>query len=161
VSTRKELSQARKAIARDRGDEALVILWNLVEPARLEDDQGTLRAIAAIAGAVAQKDESSRREAERLLETLGRATPARPEPERAEIGFEELDEPLPSMPPTVPSIPSSVEDAGYGDIEAPETATERAETDPQPRRRGPGRFVIPIVTLVVILVNVIARVLRD
>jgi hypothetical protein len=158
VSTRKELNKARKALARGRADEALVILWNLVEPARLEGDSGTLRAIAALAGGVAQQDEGSRREAERLLETLGRAVPARPEPERADVGFEELDEPIRSAPP----VGKEPELEEVEELEAPEPGNaEPADAEGGARRRGAGRYVIPLVTLAIILINVIARVFRD
>jgi hypothetical protein len=166
VSTRRDLSQARSAISRGRGDEALVILWNLVEPARLEGDERTLRAIGALAAAVARHDEGSRREAERLLESLGRVAPARPEPEPAVADLEEeaAYEPLPPEPPASPSpLPGRVEEAGYGEIELPRDGDTGppAETEPQAPQRGLGRWIVPIVALIVIVVNVIARALRD
>jgi hypothetical protein len=154
VSTRKDLIQARRAFARGRSDEALVIVWNLVEPARLEGDEGTLRAIAALAGAIAQKDEGHRREAERLLEALGRAVPAHPKPEPAEVEYEDAAEPEPSVAP--------VAEERQLEIERSEPAgAAPGDAERSPRRPGASRWVIPLVTLAVILVNVIARVFGD
>ena len=49
---RKELTEARKALAKGRSDESLVHLWNVLEPARLEGDRGTLRAVGQLATAI-------------------------------------------------------------------------------------------------------------
>jgi hypothetical protein len=66
--------QARSALRRGDADAALVILWNEVEPARLEGDRRTLRAIGGLATAIAQGgDEAQQAEAQRLLEVLQRA----------------------------------------------------------------------------------------
>lgn len=66
--------QARAALRRGDADAALVILWNEVEPARLEGDRRTLRAIGGLATAIAQGgDEAQQGEAQRLLEVLQRA----------------------------------------------------------------------------------------
>ena len=62
---------ARKALARGATDEALVLLWNEVEPARLAGDTSTLRDIGRLARGIQQAgDPAQQREAERLLETL-------------------------------------------------------------------------------------------
>ena len=66
--------QARAALRRGDADAALVILWNEVEPARLEGDRRTLRAIGGLATAIAQGgEEGQQAEAQRLLEVLQRA----------------------------------------------------------------------------------------
>ncbi|MBD0329667.1 MAG: hypothetical protein ICV64_06145 [Thermoleophilia bacterium] len=64
---------AARALGRGDEAEALVLLWNELEPARLAGDRGTLQAIAALAGRIASAgDVAQRREAERLLETVER-----------------------------------------------------------------------------------------
>ena len=81
--------------------------------------------------------------------------PARPEPERADVGFEELDEPIRSAPP-VEDVPE------LGEVEVSESGNAApVDSEGSARRRGAGRYVIPLVTLAIILVNVIARVFRD
>ena len=47
-----EVAQARKAVAAGDVDEALVLLWKALEPARLEQDQGKLREIAEVAATI-------------------------------------------------------------------------------------------------------------
>lgn len=66
-----DLDQARKAVRRGAPDEALVFLWNALEPARLARDGSALETIGRLAHTIAEKgDSSQRRDAERLLETL-------------------------------------------------------------------------------------------
>ncbi len=66
-----DLAQARKAVRRGAPDEALVFLWNALEPARLAGDGSALATIGQLAHAIAEEgDSSQRRDAERLLETL-------------------------------------------------------------------------------------------
>jgi hypothetical protein len=68
------IKQARAALRRGDVDGALVILWNEVEPARLEGDRRSLRAIGGLATAIAQGgEEGQQAEAQRLLEVLQRA----------------------------------------------------------------------------------------
>jgi hypothetical protein len=72
-----ELRSAQQAAARGSNQEALVHLWNAVEPARLAGDARRLRVIAGIAQQVRSRgDEGEAREAERLLETLRGAVSA-------------------------------------------------------------------------------------
>jgi hypothetical protein len=47
-----EVAQARKAVAAGDVDEALVLLWKALEPARLENDQARLREIAQVAATI-------------------------------------------------------------------------------------------------------------
>lgn len=66
-----ELRSAQRALGRGATQEALVHLWNALEPARLAGDGRRLRTIAGLAQRVrAQGDEGEGREAERLLEEL-------------------------------------------------------------------------------------------
>ncbi len=65
------LAGARKALGRGRPDEALVFLWNALEPARLAGDRSALETIGRLAHTIAEKgDSSQRRDAERLLEAV-------------------------------------------------------------------------------------------
>lgn len=62
---------ARRALGRGATAEALVHLWNELEPARLSGDRGRLNALARLAEEVRQRgDEADRHEAERLLREL-------------------------------------------------------------------------------------------
>jgi hypothetical protein len=47
-----EVAQARKAVAAGDVDEALVLLWKALEPARLEKNQARLREIAEVAATI-------------------------------------------------------------------------------------------------------------
>ena len=66
-----DLGQARKAVRRGAADEALVYLWNALEPARLARDGSALETIGRLAHTIAENgDSSQRRDAERLLEAV-------------------------------------------------------------------------------------------
>lgn len=66
-----ELRSAQRALGRGATQEALVHLWNALEPARLAGDGRRLRTIAGLAQRIrAQGDEGEGREAERLIEEL-------------------------------------------------------------------------------------------
>lgn len=159
MSARKELSRARKAVARGRGDEALVVLWNLVEQARLENDYKTLQAIGELAADVAQTDEGSRREAERLLETLaGRSSSARSEPPPLEPpGTTRQESPTAEEPSLEEWMSEEREPTLDGDSELDDVA----DVEPEPRRRSRARYIIPAVTGLAILLNLLARALGD
>ena len=63
--------QARKALARGHPDQAITLLWNAIEPARLAGDRRALAAIEQLALSVSREgDESQRHEAEKLLAAL-------------------------------------------------------------------------------------------
>jgi hypothetical protein len=47
-----EVAQARRALSAGNVDEALVLLWKALEPARLEDDKTRLREIAEVAATI-------------------------------------------------------------------------------------------------------------
>jgi hypothetical protein len=65
------VDQARKAVRRGASDEALVFLWNALEPARLAGDGAELERIGRLAHVIARAgDESQKREARRLLQSL-------------------------------------------------------------------------------------------
>jgi hypothetical protein len=81
--------QARKVLARGYPDEAVVLLWNAIEPARLAGDRRALAAIEHLALSLSREgDESQRREAEKLLEALREASQEadRPATGHVEVG---------------------------------------------------------------------------
>jgi hypothetical protein len=165
VATSRELRKARRAIARGRSDEALVLLWNLLEPARIEGDERVLRAIGDLAHTIARADADHRLEAERLLRALGRLAPAArtsqltggaaapPEPVSSEGPLAEREQELP-----LPWEPAA-DELELGSLERlPEP--EQAEESPE-QRRGLARYLVPIALLVLVLVNVLARILGE
>ena len=139
-----DLQKARRALGQGRADEALLFLWNAVEPARL-DGSGALRELEQLAAAVGERgDESQKREVARLLATV-RGTPADPAP--VEVEEEKW------TPPTEPA-----EQPAAGE---PQTREAEEETEPAvetPPRRSIARYLLPLFVLFVILVNVITRV---
>ncbi len=87
---RDDVKQARKALARGHPDEAVALLWNAIEPARLAGDRRALATIEQLALSLSREgDESHRREAEKLLAALRGASEAadRPETGRDEVGI--------------------------------------------------------------------------
>jgi hypothetical protein len=126
MTARKELKAASKSLARGRTDEALVYLWNAVEPARLEGGRALsdLRRLATLIAA--RGEEGHRREAQRLLEALGVDAE---EVKQIEVGV--LREP-----------------AAEGEAEADEV---------EKRGSRAGRLLIPLFFLMLVLLNVIAR----
>lgn len=63
--------EARRALARGDVDLALVLLWNAVEPHRLEGDRAGLEAIERMAASIAERgDPSQAPEAARLVEEV-------------------------------------------------------------------------------------------
>ena len=68
-----KLRDASRAVGRGASAEALVLLWNELEPARIAGDEGALAGIESLANAIAASgDEAEQREAGRLLELLDR-----------------------------------------------------------------------------------------
>jgi hypothetical protein len=129
----KELKEARKALARDRPDESLVHLWNVLEPARLAGDRGTLRAVAQLATEIRERGEAvEQREAERLLEEVRETVEREGEPEAV------------------------VTRPGGGDSGGHVTEGEAAdEVEGEQASGGLARFIFPLVFLIVVIVNVI------
>jgi hypothetical protein len=65
------LRDAAGAVRRGSNQEALVVLWNQLEAARLLGDRSRLATIERLAARIAEEgDEAERREAERLLEAV-------------------------------------------------------------------------------------------
>lgn len=160
-----DVKEAERAVARGRPDEALVYLWNAVEPARIAEDARALQRIARVAQRIVQAGEAGeQREAQRLLETL-RPAAARaaavaaapvPAPEpvaaapfpRRELPVEEAEVAPEEIVVTGDWVPEEAQAPGRAD-----------EAEGAPKRSGLGRFVVPLVFLVIVLVNVLNRLL--
>jgi uncharacterized small protein (DUF1192 family) len=136
-----ELSEAKKAVARGRADEALVHLWNALEPARLAEDAGELVMIGRLAQRIGEfGDEGERRDAERLLEAVRSAAEDEREPEA-----------------TV-ALPGTNGDGGFLPEEEAAAEVEDAESEPGGRF---ARYALPLVFLIIVIVNVLAGLLGD
>ncbi len=130
---RKELKEARKALAKGRTDESLVHLWNVLEPARLAGNRRELGAIAQLATEIQARGEPvEQREAERLLQEVRETA-------------EQEDEPEP-----VVSYPGG---GGGGYVPEGEAAEE---VEAEQTGGGLARFILPAIFLVIVIVNVIA-----
>ena len=139
------VKDARKALGRGDLDEALVVLWNEFEPARLAGDRRRLRAIEGLATRVAQEgDEGQRRDAERLLEMLARA----PDDEGASV---------PSIA-EVEAEPAPLGEEHEHPLE-PEELEHPLEDEAEGERKG--RFSIgPIVWLLILLAFLVLNALN-
>jgi hypothetical protein len=136
-----ELNEARKAVARGRADEALVHLWNAVEPARLAGDIGELAMVGRLAQRIGEfGDEGERRDAERLLEAVRSAAEDEREPEAAV------------------ALPGANGDGDFVPEEEAAAEVEDAEREPGGRL---ARYVLPLVFLIIVIVNVLAALLGD
>lgn len=146
------LKEARQAAARGSYDEALVLLWNALEPARLAGDRGALRTIGGVAQLVARSgDDGQRREAERLLGTL-----------QANVEH--------GVTPATATLDAEVSGAGGYDVGELATGTgervERheqfeppAEVEEEQGRAGRiGNYVWLAFVVLIILVNVIGQI---
>jgi hypothetical protein len=136
-----ELSEARRAVTRGRADEALVHLWNAVEPARLAGNSAELRRIGRLAERVREVgDEGERREAERLLETLRGAAEDAREPEATVM------------------VPGGNGDGDF--VLEKEAAGEVGEEQSGPGARF-AQLLIPLIILVIVIINVLAGLFGD
>lgn len=161
----KDVKEAERALARGRPDEALVYLWNAVEPARVAGDTRTLERIGRVAQRIARGDQAGeQREAQRLLELLrssgGRAVATAAPATAAETAAAPAA--LREAPPTrrEEAEVEREEIVVTGDW-VPDEAGAAPGAEPgsegQRPRGGLGRFIVPLVFLLVILVNVINR----
>ena len=138
--------EARGALRKGRSAEALVHLWNALEPARLAGDRRRLDAIGGLAAHIAASgEEADRREAERLLEATREAA-AEPgafagadDVGTASVGGE--------VEPVHELEPFGVEEAGPGPerVEEPDEAEEK-------RSGVPSIWTILIILFVIITI---------
>jgi hypothetical protein len=144
--------EARGALRKGRSAEALVHLWNALEPARLAGDRRRLDAIGGLAAHIAASgEEADRREAERLLEATREAA-AEPgafagadDVGTASVGGEV--EPAHELEPVHELEPFGVEEAGPGPerVEEPDEAEEK-------RSGVPSIWTILIILFVIITI---------
>ena len=134
-----DLKDAQRALDRGRPDEALVFLWNVLEPARMAEDRSALRRIRALASrVVSEGDTSAKRDAERLLEGLRDDLERREEPSVA-----------------VARPVEEIEILEHEWIGSPEAQTEEVT----PRGRGWGGLMILLAVLAIIVINLLSRLL--
>ncbi len=136
MTARAELTRARKSLARGRADEALVYLWNVLEPARLEGSE-RLRELQRLATAIRDGgDAGERQEAERLLEAIRRSSE---EGEAIEVGVlpEQLDR----------------------RTDADDSAVGYAEEETEEPGAAASWFarLLPLLFLLIIVLNILAR----
>lgn len=158
-----ELKEARRAAGGGRIEEALVYLWNAVEPARLAGDESALEGIARLAAQIQREgDPGQQREAARLLQAAGLREPASPaeapwpEPSVEEAAVTEQEDVLAELAQSLGETEGMPTPAG-------ETAAREPEAEkPEPvRRRSLGSLLVTLLVIVIVLVNVLARVLGD
>lgn len=135
----RDLKNARKSLADGRVDEALLFLWNALEPARLEGGRARRELERLATAAAGQGDESQREEAQRLLGSL-----------------RELPADVDAIERAVVEDAVPVEDEEDGPTEAPPAAAPGT-----PARRNLGRYAIPAIFLLIVVVNLLARALGD
>jgi hypothetical protein len=136
------IDRAARAARRGSADEALVLLWNELEPARLSGDRGALGAIDGLARYIA-RDEQHRHEAERLIEAVA-ATVAAGGAERAATAV----------------VDAEVERGG--EIGEAAEAAEADEPETQKGRGfGVGNLVWVLILLGVLILNILGRVDGD
>lgn len=134
---------ARKALGRGATAEALVHLWNELEPARLSGDGGRLEALARLAEEIRQRgDEADRYDAERLLAELR----------------EQAEAPNAAAPATA-VLDAEVDRTG----EVLDEAEADAEAEPaegRSRAGGLANWLWLVFVLVIVLANILGQ-LRD
>jgi hypothetical protein len=133
---------ARRALARGATAEALVYLWNELEPARLSGERGRLNELARLAEEVSRRgDDADRHEAERFLGELRELTEA----------------------PTATTAPATaVLDAEIGrPVELPgEPDAEEQPSEEESRAGRLANWIWVVFVLVIILAHVLSG-LRD
>lgn len=144
-----DLKKARKSLNEGRVDEALLYLWNALEPARLEGRRA-VRDVAQLAVAAARRgDESQKAEAQRLLDSLSELSDDADAEAAETVTVQDAAPPAPSPEPGA---------------ETETAAGTEAESEPDPEtpaRRNLGRYAIPAIFILIVLVNVLARALGD
>ena len=141
---RKELNEARKALGKGRADESLVHLWNVLEPARMSGDRRTLGAIALLATEIRERGEPvEQREAERLLEEVRETV------EEEEAGAEA--EPVVALPGSANGDGFVTEGEAAGEIEEEQVGRDGRLS----------QWLVPLIFLIIIVVNVVARYTGD
>ncbi len=145
---------ARRALARGQTDEALVDLWNALEPLRLDDDRAGLKAVGEMAAQIAARGDGSQvREAERLLGQV-----------RALLQRDAVAEPV-TVGGGNPDVVVFSETAGYDGADESEYEGEYdAEYEPPEEddvRPKLGRLVWALIVAAFVIFNIVSGLLRE
>jgi hypothetical protein len=148
---------ARRALARGDTDEALVDLWNALEPLRLRDDRSGLHAVAELAVQIAGTgDGSQAREAERLLEAVRDAL----DPDGGSAARRTVSVGTPEPPAVLDdSAPGLDEDreVEIGEYDPDDVIDVEGDVE-RPRFRG---LVWALIVAAFVIFNIVSGLLRD
>lgn len=158
--------EARRALARGDVDLALVLLWNAVEPHRLEGDRAGLEAIGRMAASIAERgDPSQAPEAARLVEEV-REVLAYESGREDELvahvgaGFERAEELVVAVEPLVESTAPGETVETFETVETVE-GLPGAERPERPERSKLTGLIWAILVAVFILLNVVNRLVGE
>jgi hypothetical protein len=143
---------ARRALDRGEVDEALLVLWNLIEPLRLEGDRAGLHRVTDLADEIATvADGAYASEAERLVAAVGRATSD--EPAVTTVIGQRVPDTLEQWATVLLGGDAGRADDLGGDV--------RADGDEAPGEESRGRRLGPIVWAVLLGLFVLLQVLGN
>jgi hypothetical protein len=132
-----ELTRAERSHARGRDDEALLLLWNAVEPVRLSGDERARERLRRLAAEIAREGGGEARDAERLLAALAREDELR-------------------------GVPAVVAAGGaVADAPAPELEEDDEAEEPAQRGSRIGSLLVFAATVLFVVVNIVRGVLGD
>lgn len=155
------LRDAQRALGRGAVDEALVYLWNELEPTRLAGNRRGLAAIGRMAEEIAEHgDPAQQRDAARLLAEVAEAAASEPEP--AAVAFEAAPASEMGMPPAVEppreTPATAMPEPPAGPAPAEEWG-EAPEPDEEPRGQRVASWLWAAIVLGVILLNILRNLL--
>ena len=157
--------EARRALARGDVDLALVLLWNAVEPHRLEGDRAGLEAIGRMAASIAERgDPSQAPEAARLVEevreVLAYESGREAEPvAHVSAGFERAEELVVAVEP--PASTAQVEPVETFETVETLEGPPGAERPERPERSKLTGLIWAILVAIFILLNVVNRLVGE
>jgi hypothetical protein len=155
------LRDARRSLDRGDVDEAMVVLWNALEPLRLAGDQDGLEEAARLAARAAAADEAYASEAERMRTAVGvlAADPADTDvvvPQRERSFAETLEQ----WAETVVTATAAGEPGLPEPVGAPTLDAEPAD-DEEGRGRRLGPLVWALLVGLFLVLNVLGNVFGD
>lgn len=161
------LRDARRSLERGDVDEAMVALWNALEPLRLAGDQDGLEEAARLAARAAAADEAYASEAERMRTTVGALTA---DPTETAVVVPQRDrtlaETLEHWAETVVTATGAGEPGRPEPVAgAPSPDAEPADAEPADDDNGRGRRLGPLVWALLVglflILNVLGNVFGD
>ncbi len=156
------LRDARRSLDRGDVDEAMVVLWNALEPLRLAGDRDGLEEAVRLAARAAAVDESYASEAERMGSAVGALT-AGPADTAVVVPQRErtLAETLEQWAETVVTATG----AGEPGVPEPVDGAPPLDADPGDEEAGRGRRLGPLVWALLVglflILNVLGNVFGD